>query len=601
MSKYFYQPSIQTTMKRKYQERAGVVAGSSLRPCSEISESRERGRAKKPLTMPVRILTCIVLLSASGMVMSGRSHAAEKVKGKVAPLAAVGSATAGEAAVKPKPVEAKVQEEVGAPAQGLSLRELLVRVAEKNDEIQAQKLEWLANRRLLNSARGIYEPTLKASLSREGNHLENTIKEKLNQRYASEYREINNLGNLSVEGLTPLGGTYRVGYNMKKLQNNLWLTTESTSSYNIPEYVSFLGVNLTQPLLKGAGPGVTNANIRIAGANEAIAFESYRRSMVETLAKAVQLYWQCYGAQEKLKMRKRSMEIASDMLQMNNKRYIAGKIDYTAVMDAESGLRLRQALVAAAEQTELTARNNLLTLTGESGSGTKAMAVRVTDAPESQPFRIDMAQSLSTAYKSYPQYLSAQKSVERESARSSYADNQRLPQLDVKGSYGLNGLDATFGDSWNKAVTNDYISWSVGVELSVPLLGDIRSRNESGAARLRNLQAQKRLDIEKVDLANQMEIVTGLVGRVYSQVQNYEKIVALNESLWKAEEMRFKMGKSDVRMLLGREEDLLKARESLLDSRLAYQYALVNFYALEGTLPEHYGLSAADPTQAEQP
>jgi len=482
----------------------------------------------------------------------------------------------------------------------LSLRDLLGKVAEKNDEIQAQKLEWQANRRVLNAARGIYEPTLKASISREGNHVQNTIKEQLNQRYSSEYREINNLGNLSVEGLTPLGGTYKFGYNMKKLQNNVWLYTQD-SSYNVPEYVSFLGVNLTQPLLKGAGPGVSGANIRMARANEGIAFEGYRRSMVETLAKAVQLYWQCYGAQEKLKMRKRSMEIAGEMLQMNQKRYDAGKVDHTAVMDAESGLRLRQALVAAAEQTELTAKNNLLTLTGDASSGTKPLELRVTDAPESQPLKVDINKSLAIAYKSYPQYLSAQKTVERETARSGYADNQRLPQLDIKGSYGLNGLDATWSDSWGKAMTKDYLSWSVGLELSVPLFGDIRSRNESGAARLRNQQAIKRLQMEKVDLANQIEIVSGLVSRVYSQVQNYEKIVALNESLLKAEEMRFRMGKSDVRMLLGREEDHLKAKESLLDSRLAYQYALVNLYALEGTLPEHYGLASADQSQEERP
>jgi outer membrane protein TolC len=125
----------------------------------------------------------------------------------------------------------------------------------------------------------------------------------------------------------------------------------------------------------------------------------------------------------------------------------------------------------------------------------------------------------------------------------------------------------------------------------MPLFGDNKSRNEAHAARLKKEQAEQRLVMQKVELANQMEIVAGLVSRVYNQVQNYEKVVALNAELVQIEDSRFKMGKSDTRMMLEREEDYLKVRESLLDSRLAYQYALVNLYALDGTLLKRYGLS----------
>ena len=474
----------------------------------------------------------------------------------------------------------------------LSLSGFLGKVMEKNSDIQVQKLEWQSNERMVGSARGIYEPVLKATAGREGNHVQNTVQQYIQRGQNDEFSELNNLLNSSVEGLTPLGGTYRLGYEMKELQNNLL----SSSLYYTGEsqYTSFLGVNLTQPLLKGAGYGVTNANIRIARANADIAYEGYRQATVETVARAVQLYWQCYGAQEKLQMRQRSAAIAEEMLKLNKSRYEAGKIDYTGVLDAASGLRLRQALVAAAEQTELTAKRNLVSLFGEYNSTLGPSMVKVVDAPESARIDADYVKSLDRAYKSYPQYLSAQTTVEREKARSSYANNQRLPQLDVKGSYGYNGLANSLSASFSEVKTKDYLSWSVGLELNVPLLGDMKSRNEAHAARLKKEQAFKRLEMQQIDLANQMEIVTGLVGRVYSQVQNYEQVVALNAELMKIEEMRFRMGKSDIRMMLGREEDYLKVRESLLDSRLAYQYALVNLYALEGSLLERYGLSQAE-------
>jgi outer membrane protein TolC len=288
------------------------------------------------------------------------------------------------------------------------------------------------------------------------------------------------------------------------------------------------------------------------------------------------------------------MEIADEMLKLNKKRYDAGKIDYTAVLDAESGLRLRQALVAAAEQTELTAKRNLLSMFGVYNSSLNPVAIRATDSPDCNRVDNDYEKSLVKAYETFPKYKSALRTVDREKMREAYAKNQKLPQLDLKGSYGLNGLDNTWGSSWDQSMQRNYLSWSVGVELVVPLFGDITNRNEAHSARLKKEQAFRRLDMEKVELANQMEIVSGLVSRVYSQVLNYERIVALNAELFRTEEMRFRMGKSDIRMLLGREEDNLKVRESLLDSRLAYQYALVNLYALDGTLINHYGLSLAE-------
>ena len=477
-------------------------------------------------------------------------------------------------------------------AQGMTLKAFLGELMEKNPEIKARLLEWQSNEKIVNAANALYEPMLKLSATREANHVSNTAQEFVQRSTKSEFSERNNLFNTTVEGLTPFGGTYSVGSEIKDLRNNLQSSGYTSFGYKDDnEYVTFLGVNVTQPLLKGAGQQTTTANIRLAKTSAEIAYEGYRQASVETIARAVQLYWQCYGAQEKLQMRQRSAIIASEMLQQNQSRYDAGKSDYTSVLDAESGLRLRQALVAAAEQTELTATRNLLSLLGEYGASQPSGGLKAIDEPACPLISVDYNQSLRDAYNSYPQYLSAIKTVTLEETRSAYAKDQRLPQLNVKGSYGMNGLAYSLGNSLDQAFGNDYLSWSLGLEFKMPLFGDSKSRNEAHAARLKKEQAEQRLVMQKVELANQMEIVSGLVSRVYNQVQNYEKVVALNAELVQIEDSRFKMGKSDTRMMLEREEDYLKVRESLLDSRLAYQYALVNLYALDGTLLQRYGLS----------
>jgi len=553
-------------MKKKQYDKRNEVVEPVVRRQNAMPESQKQGVIKGPTL--AGMLFFFMLFQPLCMGLSASAQAAAM------------TGNANEVSVR------------GGLDSELSLNSFLSKVIEKNSEIQIQKREWLANEKLNSASRGIYEPVIKVSVNREGNHVQNNVQQSLQRLYSPEFRETNNVWSASLEGLTPTGSTWRLGSEVKKLQNNLQSTGDK-------EYVAFIGASLTQPLLKGGGLHATSANIHVARANADIAYEGYRQSRIETVARGVQLYWQCYGAQEKLKMRQRSVAIADEMLQLNKKRYEAGKIDYMGVLDAESGLRLRKALVAAAEQTELTAKTNLLSLFGVRSLAQNPVSFRAIDAPECPAVTMDYEKSLSRAYSSYPQYRSALRTADRERERMYFASNQRLPQLDVKGSYGYNGLATDFQASLDKALQKEYLSWSVGVDVSIPLLGNIKNRNEYDAARLRKEQAQDRLEMQRVELANQMEIVAGLVQRVYDQVLNYERVVALNGQLTKAEEMRFRLGKSDVRIMLEREENYLKVRESLLDSRLAYQYALINHYALEGTLFEHYGLSETDKNRRE--
>lgn len=476
----------------------------------------------------------------------------------------------------------------------LEMADFLRMVMERNGEIVAERYEWKLNENLAFAARGAYEPVLKASTSREWNRIENTAQE-ITSKGIGAFKENNNLYKTSLEGLTPLGGSYRVGYDLTKKRNSVIDAYQNQPSYGVhnPEFVTLFGVSLSQPLMKGAGPKVTNANIRIARANADIAYEGFRKVSLETAAKAIEAYWQCYGAQEKLRMRRRSLELASKFLELGRKRYAAGKIPYTAVMDAESGSLLRKAMVSEAEQDELTARKKLMSLYGNYASSVDPAFVRVSVQPEMLKAEPGKDALPDKVYETNPKYRSAMRTVEREKSRMEYADNQRWPKLDVKASYGLNGLDSSLATSWDKALTQDYLSWSVGVVLEIPILGDIKARNEYHASRLRKLQAEKRLETERIGIVNDLEILAGQVRSTYLQLARYNEAVAISAERLRIEEVRLRYGKSDIGQLLEREENLLKARESFLDSMLKYQGAMAQLSALDGSLPGRYGLSAS--------
>lgn len=479
----------------------------------------------------------------------------------------------------------------------LSLPEFLRMMKDRNEELFADRLEWTVKKERVNAAEAIYEPTLTASVEREKNHVQNSTEERINRNNEAEFREYNNLWSAGVEGLTPLGGTYRLGYDMDDLSNSLRDFNTDRDPFT-SEYRTFLGIDITQPLLKNAGVSVTEAEIHIAEANADMGFQDYRQSLLNRATRAGQLYWQFYGAREKLAMRKRSRAIAADVLSMNRKRYAAGKIDYSGVLDAEAGLKLRQALTVAAEQALLRAKRNLLTLI----TVPKREApdeIKLRDRPERDPVSPDYEDCMAIAYEHRPEYLRVLRTIEREDIRVAYADNQTLPQLDLKASYGLNGLEDSYSESWQTSMDRDYVGWSVGLELKVPLFGGRKQQSEARAARMRRTQALKRMKAVETRLANEMDTAIGLVHRARMQVENYKDVVQSNEELWRVEEARFRAGKSTSRMLLSREVDYLKARESLLDSRLAYQFALIHLKASQGVLLEDYGIEAEKPREEE--
>src|SRR5690606_26655648 len=104
--------------------------------------------------------------------------------------------------------------------------------------------------------------------------------------------------------------------------------------------------------------------------------------------------------------------------------------------------------------------------------------------PELQDVPVDYYESYRNAFDHNPDYISRRQEALAENVRLAFAKNQRLPQLDLKASYGLNGLGGSPAHSWDDVEGGDFPAWSVGVELRIPITGGIRERNEYEAAKL---------------------------------------------------------------------------------------------------------------------
>jgi outer membrane protein len=472
-----------------------------------------------------------------------------------------------------------------APVLELRLDEYLHRVAEQNETLQAQMLEAEASHFRARGEWGVFEPVATASVLREGNKRQNDVQQQAAQSGQPVFDERNTIYDTALETLVPTGAKIRFGFTESDLFNNVQPISFLSSSNNTftRQYQSFAGVSITQPLLKNAGENVAMANIRLAALESDIAFQQYRRQLMLAISQAEAAYWNLYFAQEQLTFFKQSVVLAETVLSDSRERLKAGRASELDVQEAQSGLGLRHSKQNEALQNFYDAAGQVQALAGMSPQEHGA-TVHAVDRPPPEITAPGYAESYQRAYDLNPDYLIQRQKVNQEELRLGVARNQRLPELDFKGAYGLNGLGSSPGDSLDFLQSRGFPSWSMGFELSIPLTGGIKERNNFKAARLTLQEAVANLNAIQTQIANALDAGIRKTRKWQESIQSYQAVIDFNESLLKTQVARLNAGTIEPRKVLEVEADLFDARQSFAEALVQRQRTLLALQLAEGTL-----------------
>lgn len=473
---------------------------------------------------------------------------------------------------------------VAAP-DSLGMRDFIRLVAVRNDRVAFQKMEWAIARSQVASARGMYEPVLTASYKYTDSNTPNTTEEEFRRSFASEFIERNNDYGVGIEGLVPTGGRVRLSYTLRSLDNNIQPTPIRGE-----EEKSYVGLSLTQPLFRGAGGRkVVSAPILVAQKDEGIAMQTFRQALFETTSNAASVYWDVYLAERRLALRTRSVEIAERVVEDERERGRYGQSAETDVMDVESALAQRRVQYLTAQQELVAVENDLRRFVARRAN---EAAVRVSPRQElaATGQTPDAEISLQRAYDNRPEYLASLIRAEKEDVRVQFAKNNRLPQLDLVASYGLNGLEDSAGKSWAEAWDEEHKTYYVGLEYRMYLQGDKKAKGELNAAKLRKHQALLEIRAAEIAIHNSVDTALHNLLSASMQVEELAKVKATNERLMEVGLARFEAGQSNSRDLLELEERMNRAAEMDLESRINLQKALVGVALAEGTLLRQFEL-----------
>lgn len=473
----------------------------------------------------------------------------------------------------------------------LTLKGYLQQVLQYNQTLQAQMIDAQAETYKLKSEKGIFEPDFEASYTHQWDKRQNNTQQQAEQDASPLFVDRNNIYDGGVDELIPTGAKIRLGVTVSDLYNNVnpvaSLGATPANQFN-RQFQSFAGVSVTQPLLKNGWFTPVMVNIRLAALDSDIAFQEYRRQLMLTMYQAEGAYWNLYFAQEQIHFFDDSVGAAQEVLNDSQERLKAGQGAQLDVMEAQSALALRNTKRNDAVQSYYEALGHLQVLAGVSPNperpGSGSPMFRAVDDPHTSNSPPTYAETYEEGFTLNPDYLIQQVKMNQERLRVGVAKNQVLPELDAKADYGYNGLGNTPGQSWDQLGSEEFLSWDAGIQLTIPLGGNIKGRNDLKGARLHLQEAYINLKGVETEMANSLSTSIQKARAWQQSIQSYQTVVDYDQQVFQTQLARLKAGTVEAQAVLDAEADWLDARQDLAGALGEYHKALLDIELADGAL-----------------
>jgi outer membrane protein TolC len=371
-------------------------------------------------------------------------------------------------------------------------------------------------------------------------------------------------GALALGGLTPWGMSYSLAATAENQRG-----TFNRFSDNV---VTFGGLTVTQPLLRGFGFGATLAGLRIAKADRGIADWQHRQTVIDTVTDVVLVYNSVVQARENVRIAQLSRDLTAQLVAQNERRNQIGQISDADVLQARARLAGREENVLLAQRNAADLENRLRRLVGETAYPVDGPALELEPLAPAVPLTVDVAADLKRAYALRPDYQAARLGVSRQRVQQAFARNQLLPRVDFVGSYGYSGADPDFGTSRRQVRDRDARAYSAGLVISVPLTF-AEGRGRVRAAKLGVRQAEADLVRTEQDIAIDVAAAAGQIATTRRRVAATRQALDLAQQSLEAEQKKFTAGTSSTFLVLQAQELLAGAQSAharaLADERRA--------------------------------
>ncbi|MFW6153702.1 MAG: TolC family protein [Planctomycetota bacterium] len=409
--------------------------------------------------------------------------------------------------------------------------------------------------------------------------------------FLPDQRETYNL-EAGVRKLLATGGEVEVSYTVDRTE-----TFADTLRGRGPAYTNRFAAQLTQPLLRDAGPYVAQSRIRIARLTYDDTLAAFRGEVLDVVAEVQNTYWQLVRARSDLAIIERLLRRSRETL-----AFVRARQDIDAareqITDARATLASQRVAVIQARRTIENLEDRLARLMAD-GSVSILDGDRIipTTEPATAPVAIDPVDQVALALRYNPALAQARTAIRLQDVNVRVAANQTLPRLDLTAGTAINGAEENWGNSWDEMLGFDFIDYNVGLSFEWP----VGNRAAEAALRQARLGRSQRVAVLQ-DTADQVAVA---VREAVRQIDtSYEEMKAAREALGarlanlEALEVRKRYRQAltpdFLNRLLAAQENVALAEQALVQARVNYTTGKVALERTTGTLLETMGVLVTD-------
>ena len=341
--------------------------------------------------------------------------------------------------------------------------------------VRTAEAAFLAAKGSVRREKGTFDPELFFSL----NHYDDELPAASFFAGASVLNTAQTVGSAGLRMELPIGTMLEASLNTVRSETN------SAFAFLNPQYDAFGSLSLRQPLLGGFH---VSARKELARAEQEMdaAKARYDQEVLAVGVRVEQAYWDLYAAERDYAVQMIIRDRAEAFLKDTEVRAKTGLIGPNQVANARTFLAEQEILFLDREEQMDRLSDEFASLMGKRPESGDRRFVTASDPPDTFPVE-DADDLVRLAIDKSLDLRAAEAEVAARRALSRAAVWEALPSVDLVASLGGNGLAGTaqnvvfgsdtlrttvgggFGDAASQATEGEYPSWSVGVEVSIPL------------------------------------------------------------------------------------------------------------------------------------
>ena len=476
----------------------------------------------------------------------------------------------------------------------VAMEEAVRMALENNLGLQGERLNPQIQSYVVARARAAYAPSLVSSFSRS-----NSATPPTDFLSSGQGVTVVTSGNLFSQGglqqLTPWGGSYQVTFDGSRGTSDA-----PRNPYPLSLRSNMSGI-VNQPLARNFKIDATRQQLLLARVQQTVSDLQLQQRITQTARNVRGAYYNLVGAIAGLEVAQGSLDLARESLKNNQTRVEVGTMAPIDITSAQAEVASNEEAVIIQESAIQSAQDQLRTLImNPAQPGFWTTTFKPVDQPQLAPKDIDVDAAVKNALENRTDIQQLKKQIESTDISLKYAQNQRLPGVDLQARYGVTGVGGTqnqydptgisgeitgtsirgFGDVLRDVFGNNFRTWSVALNVSYPL-GTSQADAAVAQTRLQHQQEGTQLNQLEMGVTTEVREAARAVNTDLKRVEATRKAREFAQQRLDAENKRFTVGLSTTFELFQAQRDLARAQQAELRATISYNQSLVDFEAVQ--------------------